>query len=86
MRARPCKKQICRHGLEELRVANNLVVDDNNRCMKTKEKQGWNVFKQIFTDHWDGFKKAHPRYNTSYHDEIVKKMLDCGNPEKMGYI
>ena len=85
MRAWPCEKQVCGHGLEELGVANNVVTDDNG-CMKARERQDWNVFKQIFTDHWDGFKKAHPRYDTCYHDGIVKKMLDCGNPEKMGYI
>ena len=45
-----------------------------------------NVFKQIFVDHWDVFKQSHPRYHTSYYDGLVKKMLDCGNPDKMGYI
>jgi hypothetical protein len=24
----------------------------------------WNVFKQIFADHWDVFQQSHPRYNT----------------------
>lgn len=42
-------------------------------------------FKQIFRDHWDAFKAAYPLYNTPYHDEVVQKMLDCGNPEKMGF-
>jgi hypothetical protein len=23
----------------------------------------WNVFKQIFAEHWDGFKRVYPRYN-----------------------
>jgi len=46
----------------------------------------WNVFKQIFADHWDGFTHAHPRYRTSYYDSLVAKMLACGNPEQMGYI
>ena len=45
-----------------------------------------NVFKQIFADHWDVFKQTHPRYHTSYYDRLVEKMLDCGNPDKMGYI
>jgi len=53
---------------------------------ESERKARLECIKQIFKDHWDGFKKAHPRYNTSYHDEVVKKMLDCGNPEKMGYI
>ena len=48
--------------------------------------QDWNVFKQIFAEHWDGFTHAHPRYQTSYYDALVAKMLDCGNPEKMGYL
>lgn len=48
--------------------------------------QGWNVFKQIFIDHWDGFKHVHPRYNTRYYDGLVDKMLGCGNPDKMGSI
>src|SRR5215510_12082471 len=46
----------------------------------------WNVFKQIFAEHWDGFTHAHPRYQTSYYDGLVAKMLGCGNPEKMGSI
>ena len=46
----------------------------------------WNVFKQIFAEHWDAFQHAHPRYQTSYYDSLVAKMLTCGNPEKMGYL
>ena len=45
-----------------------------------------NVFQQIFVDHWDGFKHVHPRYNTRYYDDLIAKMLDCGNPDKMGYV
>src|SRR5256885_5468096 len=45
-----------------------------------------NVFKQIFVDHWDGFKHVHPRYKTRYYDGLIDKMLNCGNPAKMGYI
>ena len=45
-----------------------------------------NVFQQIFVDHWDGFKHVYPRYNTRYYDDLIVKMLDCGNPDKMGYI
>jgi hypothetical protein len=45
-----------------------------------------NVFKQIFVDHWDGFKHVYPRYNTRYYDGLINKMLDCGNPAQMGYI
>ena len=28
--------------------------------MKAKGVQGWNVFKQIFADNWEGFKREHP--------------------------
>ena len=48
--------------------------------------QGWNVFKQIFLDHWEGFKREHPLYDKQRYADVVKKMLGCGNPEEMGYI
>jgi len=48
--------------------------------------QGWTVFKQIFADHWDGLKQAHPRYHHLSYDDLVQKMLACGNPDKMGDI
>ena len=47
--------------------------------------QDWNVFQQIFVEHWDGFKHIYPRYNQPYYDGLVDQMLGCGNPEKMGY-
>jgi hypothetical protein len=46
----------------------------------------WSVFKQIFVDHWDAFQHAHPLYQASYYDGLVAKMLNCGNPEQMGYL
>jgi hypothetical protein len=46
----------------------------------------WSVFQQIFADHWEAFQHAHPRYQTSYYDGLVAKMLACGNPAQMGYI
>src|SRR5262249_43170418 len=46
----------------------------------------WNLFKQIFAEHWDGFKHIHPRYNKPYYDSFVDKMLKCGDPEKIGSI
>ena len=46
----------------------------------------WNIFKQIFAEHWDGFTHAHPRYQTSYYEGLVAKMLACGNPAKRGSI
>jgi hypothetical protein len=54
--------------------------------MLAAPSRDWNVFKQIFAEHWDGFTHAHPRYQTSYYDGLVAKMLACGNPEKMGYV
>jgi len=44
----------------------------------------WNGFQPIFAEHWDGFKHAHPRYQTAYDDGLVAKMLACGNPALMG--
>jgi hypothetical protein len=46
----------------------------------------WSVFQHIFAEHWEAFQQAHPRYQTPYYDELVRKMLDCGNPAKMGYV
>ncbi|OVE80819.1 hypothetical protein BVY04_04825 [bacterium M21] len=43
------------------------------------------TFKQIFIDHWEPFKSTNPRYDTTYYDDVITKMIDCGNPEKMGY-
>jgi hypothetical protein len=54
--------------------------------MMTAPSRDWNVFKQIFAEHWDGFTQAHSRYQTAYSDGLVAKMLACGNPEKMGYV
>ena len=58
------------------------------RCdlMMAAPAEDSNVFKQIFVDHWDGFKHVHPRYNTRYYDSLIDKMLNCGNPDQMGYI
>jgi hypothetical protein len=58
------------------------------RCavMMAASSRDWNVFKQIFADHWDAFTQVHPRYQTPYYDNLVTKMLACGNPEKMGYV
>jgi len=45
----------------------------------------WRVFKPIFADHGDTFQRVPPRYQTSYYNGLVAKMLACGNPETMGY-
>jgi hypothetical protein len=54
--------------------------------MAAEVTAGWNVFKEIIADHWGGFKQRRPRYDRPYYDELVEKMLNCGNPERMGYI
>jgi hypothetical protein len=45
-----------------------------------------NTFKKIFYDHWDSFKKAHPRFDNPDYNDTIQKMLDCGDPEKMGFV
>jgi hypothetical protein len=64
------------------------TYDPSTRCalMLVAPARDWNVFQQIFAEHWDGFTHAHPRYQTAYYDGLVAKMLACGNPEKIGYI
>ena len=43
------------------------------------------TFRQIFIDHWDGFKNKHPSYDNAQYEEVVEKMLNCGK-EMGGYI
>ena len=45
-----------------------------------------NTFKQIFYDHWDAFKRFRPRFDSSDYNETIQKMLNCGDPEKMGFV
>ena len=54
--------------------------------MLTQPSGAWSVFKQLFAEHWEGFTHAHPRYQTTDYDDLVAKMLACGNPAKMGYV
>lgn len=54
--------------------------------MIVEPARDWNVFKQIFVDHWQGLKLFRPRYDTLYYDSLVAKMLACGNPDQMGYV
>jgi hypothetical protein len=44
------------------------------------------TFKQIFREHWGQFKQAYPRYDGPEYDQVIQKMLDCGDPEKMGFV
>ncbi len=54
--------------------------------MRVAPARDWNVFQQIFAEHWDGFKHAHPRYQTSYYEGLVAQMLRCGDPDQMGSV
>jgi Putative transposase/Transposase zinc-binding domain len=60
----------------------------STRCalMIAAPSQDWNIFKQILVEHWDGFTRVYPRYQTRYYDGLVDKMLRCGHPDKIGYI
>ena len=44
------------------------------------------TFKQIFRDHWELFKATYPSFDTPDYNIPVQKMLDCGDPEKMGFV
>ena len=54
-----------------------MMVPDDQRVDKE-------TFRQIFLDHWGGFKNAYPSYNTPQYEEVVQKMLQCGK-EMGGY-
>jgi hypothetical protein len=43
------------------------------------------TFKQIFREHWEEFKRTHAKFNTPYYERVIRKMLECGDPEKAGY-
>ncbi len=45
-----------------------------------------NTFKQIFLDHWDSFKHLNQRFDCPDYNDTIEKMLNCGNPEKMGFV
>ncbi len=69
--------------VQPLHRHNRIPLTRCNRMMAVPSRD-WSVFKQIFADHWEPFQRTHPRYQTAYYDDLVAKMLDCGNPEKMG--
>ena len=52
--------------------------------MLAAPSRAWNVFKQIFADHWEPFQRAHPRYQTAYSAGLVAQRRECGHPEKRG--
>jgi len=76
---------------ERMRRGTTAAPQQSNtltRCtlMLAAPSRDWNVFKQIFADHWEAFQHAHPRYQTAYYNGLVAKMLGGGNPETMGYV
>ena len=64
----------------------NLITPTWCDLMTAAPPRDWSVFKQIFAEHWNAFQHAHPRYQTLYSDGLVAKMLEGGNPEKIGSI
>lgn len=40
-----------------------------------------NVFLEILRDNWPEFKKIYPSYNTDYYNNVILKVLNCGNAE-----
>ncbi len=40
-----------------------------------------NIFRRIFLDHWERFKKSVPFYDTDHYNKNVQKMLNCGKKE-----
>lgn len=54
--------------------------------MLAAPSRAWSVLQQIFAAHWDTLPRAQPRYQTSYYDSLVAKMLAGGTPAKSGYI
>ena len=43
--------------------------------MRGQETREWNIFKEIFSENWEDFQKEHSRYDNSYYDGLVEKML-----------
>jgi hypothetical protein len=47
--------------------------------MTAEALPAWNVFKQIFAEHWDGFKRVYPRYDTRYYAGSWTRCSDAGS-------
>jgi hypothetical protein len=77
-----------RRGASVVQPLHRNLIHTPTRCdvMVADRSRDWSVFKQSFAEHWDACRHAHPRYQTSYYDGLVAKMLACGNPDKMGDI
>jgi Putative transposase/Transposase zinc-binding domain len=44
-----------------------------------------NLFLQVIEDNWERFKKKYSSYATVHYDEVIEKVLGCGDPE-FGYV
>ena len=47
--------------------------NDNKRKLQT--------YKLIFIENIESFKREYPKFDTAYHESVIKKMLDCGTVE-----
>ncbi len=52
--------------------------------MSCTQKIDLQTFRQIFLDHWTGFKDKYPSYMKGQYGKVVQKMLGCGK-EQGGY-
>src|SRR5216684_4386319 len=91
MRERALRSPLRRSGqrggvVVQPRHHHNLNLLTRWTQMLAAPARAWSVFQQIFADHWEAFQHAHPRYQTPYYDALVRKMLACGNPMKMGSV
>jgi len=50
-------------------------------CAKNLEKD---IFKRIISENWEKFKKRYPEFGEVQYEEVIKKMLGCGEKEN-GY-
>ena len=57
-----------RSGYGVVQQRHRKPVTPSTRCalMLAAPSRDWNVFTQIFAEHWDGFTHAHPHYQTAY--------------------
>lgn len=69
------------NGIRDVMGKGNMARQ-RSECKEHIDKE---TFKQIFRDHWEIFRAAHRRYDNEYFDEVIAKMLGCGDPKEMGY-
>jgi hypothetical protein len=44
-------------------------------------KRKLQTYKSIFIENIESFKREYPKFDTAYHESVIKKMLDCGTVE-----